>query len=91
MVNLLDFFVAKTLIFESGRAGEDDRLEVNSKLRVLLRGHGKFSEVFGDFEVSDSRSRSSHFCGCGLVFNFFGSGKSCGNSGRVVEEIADRC
>ena len=84
MVNLLDFFVAKTLIFESGSAGEDDRLEVNSKLRVLLGGHGKFSEVFRDFDVSDRRLRfSSHFCCCGWVFNFFCSGKSCGGSGRV--------
>ena len=79
MVNLLDFFVAKTLIFESGRAGEDDRLEVNSKLRVLLRGHRKFGEVFRDFDISDSRSRSSsHFCGCSWVFAFcFCLRKSC--------------
>ena len=68
MVNLLDFFVANMLIFESGSAGEDDRLDVSFEVRVLLRGHRKFGEVFRDFDISDSRSRfSSHFYGCGWV------------------------
>lgn len=72
MVNLLNFFAAEMLIFESGSAGDDDRLDVNFELIVFLGGHGKFSEVSRDFGVSDSRSRfPSHFCGCGWVFNFF--------------------
>jgi len=63
-VNLLAFFVAETLTFESRSAGEDDRLDVKLEFVVLLRSHGNLSDAFGDFGVSNSCARfSPHFCG----------------------------
>jgi len=89
VVNLLAFFVAKTLIFVSGSAGEDDRLDVNFELIVLLGGHGNFSDVFGNFGVSDSCLRfSPHFCGRVRSF-FFCSKIVVIMVVRVVEEIVD--